>query len=241
MPQNHFPIPPKKAQNARWTTASPSEAEASRSVLNMDETYHRFIIYAQQQVPRFAVNEINKPFIHKLLVYFSANTAMCQTLNIDPKRGLLLMGPVGCGKTTLLKLSAAFLAQPRFRIVTTRLISQQFMKDGASALLRYGSESYRVKHLGYGPVLQLDQPITYCLDDVGTESPVNHFGNPCNVVTEVVLERYDQFVARGLVTHLTTNLDAQAFTQRYHHRVRSRLRAMCNLIAFPSDAQDLRR
>lgn len=241
MPQNHSSTPPKKVENAPWTTASHSEANTSVGVQGVDELYHRFICYAQQKVPRFAVDEVNKPFIQQLLAYFSANHSVCQTMDIDHKKGLLLMGPVGCGKTTLITLGAAFFARQRFRIVTTRLIRQQFMKDGFSALLRYGSESYRVKHLGYGPVLQYDQPITYCLDDVGTESPVKHFGNPCNVVTEVVLERYDQYVQRELITHLTTNLDAQAFTQRYHMRVRSRLRAMCNLIAFPSDAHDWRR
>ena len=175
------------------------------------------------------------------MAYFSANQGACRTMNVDPKKGLLLMGPVGCGKTTIMKLCQNFFSKKAFQIVASRKISQQFAGEGYSALFRYGSQSYRIKHLGYGPIVFYDQPITYCLDDVGVEPFAKHFGNDCNVIAEILLDRYEEFVNRGLITHLTTNLDAQAFTQRYHQRVRSRLREMCNLIAFPTEIPDRRK
>jgi len=207
---------------------------------HVNEIYQRFIAYAQQQVPRFVTDEVNKPIIHQLVAYFSANLVMCQTQDIDPKKGLLLMGPVGCGKTTLMKLCRDFFAKKSFRIVASRKISQQFVREGYSALFRYGSQSYRIKHLGFGPIVFYDQPITYCLDDVGVEPFVKHFGNDCNVISEVLLDRYEEFVHRGLITHLTTNLNAEELQQRYHERIRSRLREMCNLIAFSTEIPDWR-
>ena len=168
------------------------------------------------------------------------------------------MGPVGCGKTTLMQLFGCWLSDgfslddqhscsgqgsskaSHFRIIAARDVARQFLQDGYSVIDRYGAKSYRSKHLGYGPVLQYDQPITYCFDDLGTESDAKRYGNDCNVMAEVLLDRYDQFIRRGMITHLTTNLNAEALEDLYGDRVRSRLREMCNLICFPPEAKDRR-
>ena len=234
-----MPTTPRKAANAQWTTASHSDANTSKSLQHGNEIYRRFIFYAQQRVPRFAVDEMNQPFIHQLLAYFSANQAECQTLDIDLKKGLLLMGPVGCGKTTLMKLCEDFFHTP-FRIVASRKISQQFVQEGYAVLVRYGARSYRIKHMGYGPIVQYNQPITYCLDDVGAEPATKHFGNDCNVIAEILQDRYEQFTQHRMITHLTTNLNADELAQYYGHRVRSRLREMGNLISFSDQAPDRR-
>ena len=199
-----------------------------------------FIRFAQNQLPGFTIESEYREIVITLLAYFSEDEAACWQRDMSLKKGLFLMGPVGCGKTTLIKLCRKFFAKKPFRIVPSRKISQQFVSEGYSALFRYGSQSYRIKHLGFGPIVFYDQPITYCLDDVGVEPFAKHFGNDCNVIAEVVLDRYEEFVHRGLITHLTTNLNAEELQQRYHERIRSRLREMCNLIAFPSEIPDWR-
>ena len=151
------------------------------------------------------------------------------------------MGSIGCGKTTLMRLFAEGLRNgPRFRIISARAITRQFLREGHPVIDRYGAGSYRTKHLGCGPVLQYDQPLTYCFDDIGAEAATKRYGNDCNVIAEVLLDRYEQFVQRGMITHLTTNLDAEALEDHYGDRVRSRLREMCNLICFPAEARDRR-
>ena len=60
-------------------------------------------------------------------------------------------------------------------------------------------------------------------------------------MAEILLSRYDQFVSRKLITHLTTNLSASEIEQLYGNRVRSRMRELFNLIAFNSSVNDKRR
>ena len=57
---------------------------------------------------------------------------------------------------------------------------------------------------------------------------------------EILLSRYDLFIHRRMLTHLTTNLSASEIEQAYGNRVRSRMREMFNLIAFDREAKDKR-
>ena len=129
----------------------------------------------------------------------------------------------------------------RFRLVTTREVVRKFVHEGSLVLDQHGAKSYRSKHLDYGPVLQYDQPITYCFDDLGIEQNTKLFGNGCNVMAEVLLDRYDEFIQRGMVTHATTNLNADELERLYGDRVRSRLREMFNLLYFPAESKDRRK
>jgi len=53
---------------------------------------------------------------------------------------------------------------------------------------------------------------------------------------EILLSRYDMFCNlkhyRKVLTHITTNLNAEELKKRYDSRVGSRLTAMFNLISF---------
>jgi len=66
------------------------------------------------------------------------------------------------------------------------------------------------------------------------------FGTPVNVIGEIVLSRYDMFVASGTYTHATTNLNATELSIKYGDRVRSRMRSMFNLISFEPTSKDKR-
>ena len=132
-------------------------------------------------------------------------------------------------------------APGRFQLVATRDIVRKFLQEGNSVLEYYGTQSFRKKHFGYCPVVQYDLPITWCFDDLGVEPNTKVYGNSCNVMAEILLDRYDQFTRHGMLTHLTTNLNADMLEQLYGDRVRSRLREMFNLISFPAEAPDRRK
>jgi DNA replication protein DnaC len=75
---------------------------------------------------------------------------------------------------------------------------------------------------------------------LGAEQQIKHFGNDCNVMTEVLISRYEQFVENHSNTHLTSNLSVSEIENNYGNRLRSRMRAMINLITFDKETKDKR-
>lgn len=52
----------------------------------------------------FKIYKEDKAILYKLCIYFIRDFSTCTKLDIDPNKGILLSGPVGCGKTSLMKL-----------------------------------------------------------------------------------------------------------------------------------------
>jgi len=117
----------------------------------------------------------------------------------------------------------------KFSIKPCRDISFEFIQDGYEVIHRYSK----------GKLYQSD-PKAICFDDLGTENNLKYFGNECNVMAEIFLSRYDVFTSKKVVTHITTNLSASEIEGHYGLRVRSRLREMCNLVAFDKNVKDKR-
>jgi len=59
-------------------------------------------------------------------------------------------------------------------------------------------------------------------------------------MAEILLSRYDLFVQKKMLTHITTNLSASEIENIYGNRVRSRMREMFNLISFTTTTKDKR-
>lgn len=182
----------------------------------------------------FRIIEDDHPVIFKLLVYFLKDQESARHLEIDHKKGILLTGPVGCGKTSLMNLmryiSAAF---THHIMISCREISFEFIRDGYSAIQKYSSESFRF----YG---SQKEPKIYCFDDLGVENNLKYYGNECNIMAEILLSRYELFVSHQMHTHITTNLTSSEIDMLYGNRCRSRMREMFNLIPFNSCSMDKR-
>lgn len=174
---------------------------------------------------KFSMKAEDKDLLHKLISYGISSEEQCMYHGLDLKKGILLTGPVGCGKTSLMTLLPAFMYPfQKYQVKNTREIAAEFHKEGFETIQKYGLRQ---------------KPI--CLDDLGVEQNIKHFGNECNTIGEILLHRYDLFVNDGIVTHATTNLNADELEDIYGIRVRSRLRTMFNLISFPEGTEDKRR
>lgn len=185
----------------------------------------------RKRSPAFRILPADHHIILRLLAWFLNDPAFAQKHDIDLRKGILLTGPVGSGKTTLMHLfRLMYKPQDQFIIRPCRDISFEFIRDGYAVIARYSSGAYD----------RNNRPKIYCFDDLGTESALKFFGNECNVMAEILQSRYDLFIHNHMLTHITTNLNSDEIETLYGTRVRSRLREMFNLITFPPDTPDKR-
>ncbi|WP_288955346.1 ATPase [uncultured Polaribacter sp.] len=183
----------------------------------------------------FKIYEEDKTIIYKLIAYSLQDKKMVKRVNINLEKGILLSGPIGCGKTTLMTLMKYLVPKDqKYYVKSCRDVSFEFIKEGYDVIQKYSKPRLHQKKVG-----------TICFDDLGTESNLKYFGNECNVIGEILLSRYDSFCHPQqnlrVLTHLTTNLSASEIEQYYGNRIRSRLRESFNLIAFPNHTKDKRK
>lgn len=178
---------------------------------------------------KFKIHEDDHEIIFKLIVYFLNDEANAKQFDLDLQKGILLTGPIGCGKTSLMNLMKFVPKRERNHIIKScRDISFEFIQEGYEIIWRYSRMSFNDNH-----------PKIYCFDDLGAEQSLRYYGNECNVMGEILLSRYDLYISQGMITHITTNLSASELENLYGNRIRSRMREMFNLIV--SSANDKRK
>lgn len=178
----------------------------------------------------FKVLETDYPIIYKLIAYFLKDEPTCFQYNINLNKGILLSGPIGCGKTSIMNIMKYLTpTEHKFFVKPCRDISFEFIQDGYQIIHKYSK----------GKLYEYE-PKTICFDDLGTESNLKYYGNECNVMAEILLSRYDVYIAKRIQTHITTNLSASEIETQYGNRVRSRMRELFNLIAYDNNSKDKR-
>ena len=204
----------------------PYETKDNIRYYNFKKTWYYLEELGQKQYgSNFKLHKSDKLLIYKLLIYFIRDEENCKIHNIDLDKGILLNGPVGCGKTSLINLMKHFVySNHNYIIKSSRDVAIEFNDIGFPTITKYG-KSEKI----------------YCFDDLGIENNIKHYGNECNTIAEIILSRYDLLIYEGIVTHATTNLNAEELEKLYGNRVRSRLRSMFNLIAFDRASIDKRK
>lgn len=198
----------------------------NRKIYNTEACFNYLLNTGKQRYGKhFEIHDSDWPTIMKLLQYAIYDEDGCKQNEISLRKGILLIGPIGCGKTSIMHLIRPFFdEQRRYLIKPTREISFEFINEGYSTINKYGRGNK-----------------TFCFDDLGIEQSIKHYGNECNTMAEILLSRYDSMINSRIITHGTTNLNAGELEQTYGNRVRSRLREMFNLVAFDKDSPDKRK
>lgn len=166
----------------------------------------------QEYGKKLIVNNDNKKFITALCFFISNDIRFESELGFSFKKGLLIRGVSGTGKTHLVKCIETNGLKP---ILTLSMI------EISDELLAYGE--YEINKGG--------NKLIY-LDDVGTEeTPIVHFGTKIHFFKnfmESVYLRHKSLGFGGLM--LSTNLSFQQLSEKYGFRVASRMRDMFNVI-----------
>lgn len=175
----------------------------------------------------FEFDSENRSVIEHLSYYFT-NDERFEVANRSLKKGILLQGNVGIGKTLLMK----FFQKNKKRCYTVKscsVIADEFLlysKD--DELTIEDTYSTPIEKPLHDPGAFFQKYIGYCFDDLGTEELKNNFGNKKNVMADIIMAVYNKKDYEKF--HITTNLTAVEIEQRYGTRVRSRIREMFNII-----------
>ncbi|MEX2485398.1 MAG: hypothetical protein WED10_12580 [Brumimicrobium sp.] len=97
---------------------------------------------------------------------------LCKKEGIDLSKGILLIGPIGAGKTTIMTLLRQFLfPEQDYVIKSTTDIALEFHKEGISVIQK---EENRHKIL--------------CFDDLGAETNKKLYGSDFYTMAEILLK-----------------------------------------------------
>lgn len=148
----------------------------------------------------------------------------------DLRKGLLLAGRIGCGKSSLMRLFGVNQRQV-YMIKTANEVAEKWLLNGED----YFAGLIKPHML---PVNDVDnfyhRFAGLCIDDVGTEEIKTSFGNRKNVIGDLIEARYHEHAA-GPLLHLTTNLNWETLKEHYGARVASRLQETMNMIQYKGE------
>ena len=171
--------------------------------------------------PAFTLDEFSTPAVN-LISCRVAKSDDFEKLSptYDNDKGITLLGPIGSGKTLLMQglieVARYFDPMSTFRILPTYALTEEFARNGVDVYSRCRVGSSEVNPSVDGLVL----------DDMGAEAIMNHYGQPTNVIAELILRRYDQRAQ----TFGTSNLDQKTLRRFYGERVWSRMKSMFNFM-----------
>ena len=198
--------------------------------LSEQELKKRFMDIANAQVKgKYIIDDENRAVINYVFNYFAGiptDDSICKNPPTDNRKGLLLAGNFGSGKTALLNIHREMRWHgKRFRTVSAHQIVSRFDAEGEKGIATY---------LNTGHLF---------IDDLGAEAVGVHYGKREEVLKRVLEMRYILFTNEGNRTYATTNLSLQELAERYGGRVESRLYEMFNIVYLgdKADSRDFRK
>lgn len=103
--------------------------------IEMSYDYHEVVTWLHKTGEtylgrKFIIPENERGIIFGMLAWFLQDELVAKEMNIDLNKGIMLSGPIGCGKTTLFKLMRQLPCKRKnFALVSTRQIVSEFMQS----------------------------------------------------------------------------------------------------------------
>lgn len=190
--------------------------------------------YVLKNHPHFIVDQQSEKTFNLLCQYF-ANDPAFEKSGFSLSKGIMLTGPVGVGKTELLRIFSRNKRQS-FELISVYEIEAACQKQGVDFI-----QNFTGMIPGWGNTIDCfyQKSVGWAFDDIGRESIVFDFGNKFDVVSKIIQTRYlNKNNTPFNSLHLTTNLSPTEIESRYEYAVKSRLREMFNYL--PVEGKDRR-
>jgi len=163
----------------------------------------------------YVIDQDNDQMIENLILYFIGDPLFPGDLS----KGLLMVGGLGTGKTTLFKI---------FREILTGLQ----IKDWNLRVVKCTEVVEAWEHTGWEGVAKYKTG-AWCFDDLGEENlEANHYGSRYNVMAKILSDRYERWQDEGQITHISTNYIPSLLESKYGERVMDRIAHMSNAMLF---------
>jgi predicted ATPase len=204
--------------------------------INYDENeiFKKVILFGLAFDKKFKIDSDNKKAIYGLIHYFFGNKMEAEKYSIDLKKGLMIRGNIGTGKSLLMKIFQQLMyfynreLNQYYQFIDTSRVREEFVISGYS-----GTEKYTKKNC------RNSIPNIWCFDDLGLEGTVaKYFGSETNIMADILYHRYNLWSHFRIPTFITTNLLPSQIEELYGDRLRSRFHEMFNDIVL--DGKDRR-
>lgn len=170
-------------------------------------------------VPNFQYTDKNKKVLMFLAEYLSGFPKFSEEYR---KKGILLIGDIGTGKTSLMEIFEKFSLRhlKKFlQVVNVNHLFDCFAKDG-----RLGLD-------------EIDIDYEICIDDLGLSNGNQyHYGERDDVQEIFLQRRYEKFRRNKIRTHGTSNLDVKGFEERFSPRIFDRMLEMFHFVELSGES-----
>jgi energy-coupling factor transporter ATP-binding protein EcfA2 len=211
---------------------------------NFDEmTFEQLkILWGRVAGKDYVYNDYNKPILNKLMAYFINDDRVLDYDDLNPFKGIMLIGKKGCGKTTILNnFSKMFDELKKYcdsnrenQIFNRVILSVSIEKLKSYYLLNNNIEKYSYNVIGD---TTYSRPYEIIINEFGITYDTKIFGTTFQeIINSLLMSRYELFIERGVLTHVTTNLDTEELKKIFDPMLVDRFKEMFNIIELKGES-----